>query len=132
MLESQIITKARIQFSATDMLHRRVLLPYELQLSLGTSNVLIKTDSPLMKMALGGHADSSTLVGEAFGAVWEIVVEVRSDTATLLDWEAANSFDDYRIGPSRSLRMSSGSWFAYTPVSYTHLCTSTEKPRPRR
>ena len=53
---------------------------------------------------------------EAFDAeVWEIAVEVRSETASLLDREAKNGFDDYWIGPSRSLRMNSGSWFAYTP-----------------
>ena len=108
MVETQIVTKT-VQFAATDMLHRRVLLPYEYQLLLGTSNVLIKTDSLLMKMALGIHARGSALAGEVFTAVWEIAVEVRSETASLLDWEATNSFDDYRIGPSRS------------SVSYTHL-----------
>ena len=117
MVESQITTKAQFQYAASDMLHRRVLLPYTLQLLLETSIVLLKTDSPLMKVALGSHARSSTSMGEVYTAVWEISVEVRSDSASVPDWETANGFDDYWVGPSRSIRMSSGSWFVFTPPS---------------
>jgi hypothetical protein len=117
VVKSQITTNSAAQYAATDMLHRRVLLPYRFELLLGTSTVLIKTDAALMKMALSGYSRSSMLVGEVFAAVWEIAVEVQSNTAAQPHCEAANGFDDYWVGPSRSLRMSSGSWFAYTPPS---------------
>jgi hypothetical protein len=70
-----------------------------------------------MKCVLNGSGRSSGLIAEAGTSVWEIAVELRNETVFLLNVEMTDSFDAYFFGPSRSLRMSTGSWFAYTPPS---------------
>jgi hypothetical protein len=117
VVESQAVTRAPAAFAATDLLHRRIQLPYRFQLGLERSNVLVKTDSPLMWRVLRSSAESSGLIAESGVAVWEIAVEVQNEATSSLSVEMTDSFDAYSFGPSRSLRMSSGSWFAYTPPS---------------
>jgi hypothetical protein len=106
-----------IGFASTDMLHRRIALPYRFQVELERLKVLVMTDSLLMEQAFSGCVRSSCLMAEGDAAVWEIAVEAQNETDCPAGEELADDFDVYSFGPSRSLRMSSGSWFAYTPPS---------------
>jgi hypothetical protein len=117
VLESHTSTSAAGDFAATDMLHRRVPLPHWFQFVMGESIVFIKTNSPLVDLALDSPVLSSSSIGEAGAEIWEIAVEVQNETASSLGWEEADGFEIHSFGPSRSLRMDSGSWFAHTPPS---------------
>ena len=117
MVEFDISATAPADFAATDMLHRRIPLTYQFRFMMGESILFIKTNSRLINAALGGHVRGSASIGEAGAAVWEIAVEVQNENASLSDREEAEGFETYSFGPSRSLRMDSGSWFAYTPPS---------------
>lgn len=104
--------------ASTDLLHRRAVLPYCLRFVLRGSSVCVKTDSPLMSEALRGLNLLSDLSGRAADAEWEIAVEASGKgEAAVRHGAGTEPIEIYRFGPSRALRMSSGSWFAHTPPS---------------
>jgi hypothetical protein len=117
VVEFDIAATAPADFAATDMLHRRIPLTYQFRFMMGESILFIKTNTPLIHAALGGHVRGASSIGEAGAAAWEIAVEVQSENASLPGAEKAEGFETCSFGPSKSLRMGSGSWFAYTPPS---------------
>lgn len=103
-------------FAATDMLHRRVPLPYRVKISVNGQSRFIKTNSPLMAEALNSIEIAAGAICDTM-AEWQISVEVRQDDTQRSIEQAKLRVDTYHFGPSRALRISGGSWFAYTPPS---------------
>jgi hypothetical protein len=115
--EARSLARKLVEFADTDMLHRRAPLRYRCEMGLGGSFVAIKTDSPLMEEALAGLAGCIGAIAQDDHAEWEISVEARDLAAHFADEVQAETFETGCFGPSRSVRMSTGSWFAHTPPS---------------
>jgi hypothetical protein len=118
MLERDSSIAQKVAAAATDLLHRRIPLPYSFQFVLGEFAVCIETDSGLMGEALHSFNLSVDFTGGAANAEWEIAVETHDESEAAAFQEAATELIEVnRFGPSCALRMSSGSWFAHTPPS---------------
>ena len=107
--------------ASTDLLRRRVLLPYALRLILRDSSICIRTDSALMSEVLNNLNLQCDHSGVVANAEWEIAVETKREAEA--DLSLGTEFEPveiYHIGPSCALRMCGGSWFAHTPPS---LCS---------
>jgi hypothetical protein len=118
VLEKDSSIAAKTAAASTDLLHRRVLLPYALRLILRDSTLCIRTDSALMSEVLGNlnlPCDPSDGVANA---EWEIAVETQREAVTAMSLGTEiEPVEIFRFGPSCALRMGSGSWFAHTPPS---------------
>ncbi|MGD0829757.1 MAG: hypothetical protein ABR907_02360 [Terracidiphilus sp.] len=111
------IAKAHVA-AATDLLHRRVPLPYSYQIALENTVGRIMTDSKLIYKALQCLGEHGSHPVSEVNAEWEIAVEDHSVPRLAHTIElAGNSIEVHRIGPSRAVRMENGSWFAHTPPS---------------
>ncbi|MGA3080377.1 MAG: hypothetical protein ABSD44_03225 [Terracidiphilus sp.] len=118
MLERDSSTAQKAVAASTDLLHRRILLPYSFQFVLSESSVCIRTDSTLIREALDSLNIQADLVGVVANVEWEIAVETqRESEAAMCHRAEIEPIEVYRFGPSWALRMNSGSWFAYTPPS---------------
>jgi hypothetical protein len=104
--------------ASTDLLHRRIPLPYSFRFVLGEFAVCIETDSALMREALLSLEMTADPVSGEANAEWEIAVETQEEARTAYRTEPGTSpFEVYRFGPSSAVRTDSGSWFAHTPPS---------------
>ena len=117
MVEARSLAIAPVEFAATDMLHRRVPLRHRCELGAGGSLFVIKTDLPLMEEALNALAGRMEVIAPNYDAQWEISVEASDRAAHFPDAVQTESFETFCFGPSRSVRMGAGSWFAHTPPS---------------
>jgi hypothetical protein len=108
---------ARAQFAATDMLHRRVPLPFRFQFALEGSAVFIKTNSMLIGEALRNYEPGRGRSSECGVTEWEISVEICDECFPLSTEAAEEQSETYWFGPSWSVRMIDGSWFTRTPPS---------------
>lgn len=118
MLEKESSIAQKGAATSTDMLHRRVLLPYSFQLVLRTSSVCIRTDSTLILEALSSLNIPADFTGEAANGEWEIAVETYGEIDTALcNVAKIEPIEFCRFGFSCSLRMGNGSWFAHTSPS---------------
>jgi len=120
--------------AATDLLHRRVVLPYSSKFSLKESLVRIRTDSPLMSKACQSLEAPPALAGGVANVEWEIAVETQGEIeAAVLAEPEISSCEVHRFGPSFALRLGSGSWFAHTPPSLSGagfaMVNGTERDR---
>jgi hypothetical protein len=114
--DSTIAQKAAA--ASTDLLHRRILLPYSFQFVLSESSICIRTDSTLIREALYSLNIPADLTGGVANAEWEIAVETQGESeAAMYHGAEIEPIEVYRFGPSFALRMGSGSWFARTPPS---------------
>jgi hypothetical protein len=107
--------KAPAQFAATDMLHRRVCLPLRLQLPLQDAAIDVKTNSILMGEAILERKPNVSSMEDCCVAEWEIAVEECNEFAPSPIKSAEEEFETCCFGPSCSIRMNNGSWFAFTP-----------------
>ena len=117
MSEAMSFATEPVTFAATDMLHRRIELPHRFELVVGGLFLLIKTDSMLMEHALNGLLGSIGSIAAGDSVEWEIAVEVHIRTERRPVEARLEACETYSFGPSRSLRMNTGSWFAHTPPS---------------
>jgi hypothetical protein len=103
-------------YSATDWLHRRTALPLGFRGVMGGTAIEVRTNSRLFADAIRGlmQRDSSLRLGRA--ARWEIEVEVQiHDEASMTVSHGEDGCERFSFGPSCSIRMGDGSWFAFTP-----------------
>lgn len=117
MNESRAVAATPAQFAATDMLHRRVPLSCHFHFVMGERAVRIKTDSGLIGKAIRRVKLPTDATWERRVAEWEIAVEVCGECFPQSLEDAEEQFETCRFGPSRSVRMVDGSWFAHTPPS---------------
>ena len=118
MPEKHFNIAATAATASTDLLHRRILLPYSFRFVLGESAVCIKTNSALMGNALLGLEVTADPAGGEADAEWEIAVETQGEARMAhLTGPEVSLFEVHRFGPSCAVRMDSGSWFAHTPPS---------------
>jgi hypothetical protein len=104
--------------SSTDLLHRRVFLPFSSRFVLRESIVCVKSDFPLLSEALCRLNLPSDLSDRAVDADWEIAVETQREGENALRLGTdIEPIEVHRFGPSNALRMNCGSWFAHTPPS---------------
>jgi len=115
--EARSLGTQPVEFAATDMLHRRVPLCYRFEMVSAGCLLVIKTDSLPMEDAFGGLAEYIGAVIQDDHAEWEISVEARDRATDISDELQAEIFETFCFGPSRSVRMDTGSWFAHTPPS---------------
>ena len=114
--DSSVAQKAAA--ASTDLLHRRIGLPYIFQFVLRDSAICVRTDSTLIGEALYRLNLPADLTGEASNGEWEIAVEIHGELeAALFRGAATEPIEVDLFGPSCALRMGSGSWFARTPPS---------------
>ncbi len=117
MIEPRNAATSQAQFAATDMLHRRVPLSSHFHVVLGDRAVRIKTDSWLIGKAIRSVKLPTHPPSESGVAEWEISVEVRNGSlAPPIDSEG-EQVETHCFGPSCSVRLADGSWFAHTPPS---------------
>jgi hypothetical protein len=105
-------------FAATDMLHRRTLLPYAFVAWPGALSIAVRTNDAAIAHAFvkenGGHRVASAISGSE----WLIEIAVTDSLARdsgLEHWMGDAEF--FSFGSSRSIRFANGSWFARTPPS---------------
>jgi hypothetical protein len=114
--DSSVAQKAAA--ASTDLLHRRIPLPYSFQLVLRDSAICVRTDSTLMGEALYSLNIPADLTGGVANVEWEIAVETqRESEAAMCHGTETDPIEVCRFGLSIALRMGSGSWFAHTPPS---------------
>lgn len=123
--------------ASTDLLHRRIAMPYSFQLRVGDSAVRVKTDFAPMSKALLSLKTTTDPAGEEANAQWEIAVETHGETEVADLPEAETGlFEVHHFGPSCAIRMESGSWFAHTPSSLNGvgfaLVNGTERDQVRQ
>jgi hypothetical protein len=116
MPETKPNASKAIPFAATDMLHRRVPLTYRVGFILQGRTLLVTTNSLLLEEALNGFTETLGAIDEGH-AEWEIAVEVQNGALDPASELRESEFELHTFGPSRALRMDTGSWFAYTPPS---------------
>jgi hypothetical protein len=104
--------------AATDLLRRRVALPYSFRFVLRESLVRIRTNSALMSRVCQSLEARSFLASKEANVEWEITVETLEEIEAVDVAEPETSlFEVHRFGPSCAVRMANGSWFAHTPPS---------------
>jgi hypothetical protein len=117
--EKHFLTADKVVAATTDLLHRRIFLPYSLQFSLRESVVLLKTNSTLMSEVFRRLELPLEPVSEVVNATWEIAVETERESGASRGTEPEiGQTEIYRFGSSCAVRMSSGSWFAHTPPAF--------------
>lgn len=121
MLNNNASLASTASYAASDMLHRRVPLPYLYDLPFGDSTIAIATDSLLIGEALFRVTGSIVMHRWRAGAEWEITVEAQDEGVAFPAEEVEQRAGFYDFGPSRSLRLENGSWFAHTPPSISGI-----------
>ena len=108
MLERDSSVAQKAAAASTDLLHRRIPLPYSFQFVLRDSAICVRTDSTLMGEALYSLNIPADLTGGVANAEWEIAVETQRESEAAMCHETETE-------PIEVCR--SGSWFAHTPPS---------------
>ena len=117
MNKTRIPTEAPVQFAATDMLHRRVRLSLRFQLPLEEAVINVKTNSTLIGEVILQLNSDFLPIEDCGVAEWEIAVEECNEVAHSPIDSVEGECETCCFGPSRSIRMNNGSWFAHTPPS---------------
>jgi hypothetical protein len=106
------------RFAATDLLHRRILLPFRFQCAYRNSAVTIETNSELIGDAIRRLECAVDDKGLAVSGRWEITVEaLRAGCEFQPGDHTGGGFETFCFGSSRSLRIGDGSWFAHPSPS---------------
>lgn len=103
-------------YAASDMLHRRIALPYSELFVLKVLPIRVKTDSALITEALRLLGASTVQANLAAISEWEIAVESGETKLPNSDADSGD-LEVVHFGPSRAIRTNDGSWFAHTPPS---------------
>lgn len=111
MFEGGRIAEPDIRFAETDMMHRRTPLPLSGVLRLAGAPLVVRSNSLELQRVVGSFGLDQMTTNGAARCEWLIEVELRSDVDDL----AGGDIETFSFGCSRSLRMASGSWFAWTP-----------------
>ena len=118
MLEKHTVSADKAVAAATDLMQRRILLPYSFQILHREFAIGIKTNCVLLSEAFHRLELPLDQTCQSESAIWEIAAETRGEAgASLISRPDIDLIEIYRIGPSCAARMDSGSWFALTPPS---------------
>lgn len=125
MPEASRIADAEIECAETDMMHRRTLLPYAVPIDLDGVPLLVRSNSAVLHEGVRLLRLPSQLARVPVRAEWQIEVEASGEPCECPGRSSAVEL--FAFGPSRSLRMANGSWFAWTPpqangVGFAFVC----------